>query len=49
METDVSTQVNQIEQAIASVVQQMEAVTADVAKKQGFVNAMQAALQALKS
>jgi peptidoglycan hydrolase CwlO-like protein len=49
METDISVQVNAIEAQINAVVQHLSEVTADVAKSQSFVNALQAALQQLKT
>lgn len=49
METDISVQVNAIEEQINAVVQHLSAVTADVAKSQSFVNALQAAVQQVKS
>jgi hypothetical protein len=49
METDISVQINAVEQQIVAIQQQMAAITADVEKKNGFVAALQAALQQVKS
>jgi hypothetical protein len=48
MDTSIDTHLNNIEACITAIVQQNEAATAAVAKNQSFLNALQAALQAVK-